>query len=169
MNTIKNAPVFTRNRGANQNNFNSSIAPLENLLNRLENVKPSGKGHTACCPVHNSKSRSSLSINLGDDGRVLLYCHGQCSQLEVVHAVGLELGDLFERAVETYRTPRQTWEQRELMKMRRWKAVRPDFLIEASVLLSAAGQIHRGYPLSEEDRVRMLRAGRLIRSALEYL
>ena len=86
-----------------------------------------------------------------------------------VHAVGLELGDLFERTVETHRTPRPTWEQRELMKMRRWKAVRPDFLIEASVLLSAAGQIHREYPLSEEDRVRMLRAGRLFRSAMDFL
>ena len=167
MNRNENAPAA--NRGVNQNNFNSSISPLDNLLSRLENVKPSGKGFTACCPAHDSKSRSSLSVGVGDDGRVLLFCHGQCSQLEVVHAVGLELADLFERPTETTKTPRPSWQQRELMKMRRWKAARPDFLIEVSVLLSAAGQIHQGYSLSEEDRVRMLRAGRLIRSALDYL
>ena len=163
----ENAPAA--NRGAKQNNFNSIISPMADFLGLFESVKPSGKGFTACCPVHESKSRSSLSIKEGDDGRVLLFCHAQCAKIDIVHAVGREMADLFVRVIETEKTPRSSWQQRELMKMRRWKAVGPDLLIEVSVLLSAAGQVYQDYPLSEEDRVRMLRAGRLIRSALEYL
>jgi hypothetical protein len=150
-------------------NRNSGLSRLDEFLSCLENVKPSGKGYTACCPAHDSKSRSSLSVGVGDDGRVLLHCHGQCGPLEVVHAVGKELGDLFERTVETHRTPRPTWQQRALMKMRQWKACRSDFLSEVSVLLSVAGQAYHGYPVSEEDKERTERAARIIRKTLEYL
>ncbi len=150
-------------------NRNSGLSPLDNLLSRLENVKPSGKGFTACCPAHNSKSRSSLSIGVGDDGRILIHCHGQCSPLEVVHAVGLELGDLFERPTETAKTQRPSWQQRELMKLRQWKACRSDFVGEVNVLLSVVGQAYRGHSVSKEDKERTERAARIIRKTLEYL
>jgi len=145
------------------------LSPTNRILERLENVKQNGDSSQACCPSHESKSKSTLSVKEGDDGRVLLHCFAGCSALEIVHALGLELADLFERPVEKQRTPRQAWEQRELMKMRRWRAARTDFLIEVSVVLSAMEQQDQGYPLSEEDRVRMIRAGRLIRSALGEL
>jgi hypothetical protein len=158
------------NRGTNQKTLHRhSSTPINLFLDHCPNARKYGEVYRDACPAHEGTSRSSLSIKETDDGRVLLHCFAGCSALDVVHAVGLELSDLFVRVIETEKTPRSSWQQRELMKMRRWKAASPDFLIEVSVLLSAMGQVYQGYPLSEEDRVRMLRAGRLIRSGLEYL
>ena len=39
--------------------------------------------------------RSSLSVSLGDDHRLLLCCHAGCETTSIVRAVGCELGDLF--------------------------------------------------------------------------
>ncbi|MHC4905015.1 MAG: AAA family ATPase, partial [Planctomycetota bacterium] len=51
-------------------------------------------GYTALCPGHDD-NRNSLSVGLGDDGRVLLHCHAGCSNEAVCKAVGLGLRDLF--------------------------------------------------------------------------
>lgn len=66
---------------------------LAALLGRLSGVRPSGAGWAARCPAHEDR-RSSLSIALGDGGRVLLYCHVGCSAEAVVEAVGLSMRDL---------------------------------------------------------------------------
>lgn len=74
-------------------------SPIENLLHRLERVRQVGPGRwSASCPgpLHQHGDRSpSLSISLGDDGRVLLKCFTGCEVLEIVAAVGLTLSDLF--------------------------------------------------------------------------
>ncbi|MHC4637379.1 MAG: hypothetical protein ACYTBV_07735 [Planctomycetota bacterium] len=46
---------------------------LQSILYRLERVKQTGSGYSAQCPAHDDK-RKSLSVNIGDDGRVLLHC-----------------------------------------------------------------------------------------------
>ncbi len=56
--------------------------------------RPSGDGWTCRCPAHDDRN-PSLSINVGDDGRVLLRCHRGCSIEEIVGSVGLTLADLF--------------------------------------------------------------------------
>lgn len=67
---------------------------MKELINRLQKVKQVGKGRwIACCPAHNDKS-PSLSISEGGN-KLLIHCHSGCSALDVVHAVGLELTDLF--------------------------------------------------------------------------
>ena len=68
--------------------------PLERILERLEGVKQVGNGYSARCPAHDDK-RNSLSIDTGDDGRVLLFCHAGCSSQDICKAVGLDLRDLF--------------------------------------------------------------------------
>jgi hypothetical protein len=61
---------------------------IEDVLARLDKVKGSAaRGWSSICPAHDDKS-PSLSIALGDDGRVLLKCHAGCSVEEIVHAIG---------------------------------------------------------------------------------
>ncbi len=67
---------------------------MELILSKIPNAKPNGNGWLACCPAHEDRS-PSLSINQGDDGRVLLKCFAGCSHDAIVGALGLESKDLF--------------------------------------------------------------------------
>lgn len=67
--------------------------PLENLLARLNDLRPSGDGWAAQCPAHDDK-RASLSIGEGEDGRALVHCHAGCSPDAICAAVGLAVSDL---------------------------------------------------------------------------
>lgn len=75
---------------------------VEGVLGRLEGVREESGGWRARCPnPDHGRGRGdrnpSLSVREGVEGKVLLRCHGGCSLEEVVHALGLELTDLFER------------------------------------------------------------------------
>jgi putative DNA primase/helicase len=73
----------------------NNAAPLNNLLAKLDGVKPSGPGkYSAKCPAHDD-NRASLSISQGDDGRVLLHDHAGCTVAAILAAVGLTMSDLF--------------------------------------------------------------------------
>ena len=64
------------------------------ILSKLEKVRPSGKGKwLACCPAHPDKS-PSLAIKETDDGKILMHCFSGCHVSDVLAAVGLELSDL---------------------------------------------------------------------------
>ena len=65
------------------------------FVSRLEGARQSGQGWTAKCPAHDDR-HPSLSIGLGDDGRVLVNCFNGCTPEEVVGALGLRMADLFE-------------------------------------------------------------------------
>ena len=69
-------------------------SPIDLVLYKLPTAKPNGNGWRACCPAHEDQS-PSLSINEGDDGRVLLKCFAGCSHDAIVGAMGLESKDLF--------------------------------------------------------------------------
>ncbi len=90
-------------------------ADLEGLLARLERVRRQGDSYLARCPAHEDK-QPSLSIRLGDNGKILVHCHAGCTAEAIVKAVGLELTDLFpeepkrngrRHIVETYRYEKQ--------------------------------------------------------------
>jgi len=68
--------------------------PVRRVLEKLRNVRPSGKGWSAICPAHDDQ-HNSLSIHEGPDGRALLHCFAACEITEIVKAIGLELRDLF--------------------------------------------------------------------------
>ena len=55
---------------------------------------PAGGGWLACCPAHDDR-KPSLSIDSGDDGRVLLHCHAGCEVEAVCAALGITTADLF--------------------------------------------------------------------------
>lgn len=49
-------------------------ASVDEVLNRLDNVRPRGRGQwQASCPAHDDRN-PSLSVTEGDNGRVLLHC-----------------------------------------------------------------------------------------------
>jgi hypothetical protein len=71
--------------------------PLQLVLSKLEDAKPTGKGKwKALYPAHPDR-RPSLSISSVPDGTVLLKCHAGCNLAAVVGALGLKMRDLFPR------------------------------------------------------------------------
>jgi 5S rRNA maturation endonuclease (ribonuclease M5) len=68
---------------------------LDELLSRLDGVKRSGEaGFVARCPAHEDH-RQSLSVGMGDDGRLLVTCFAGCDTEAVCGALGVALADLF--------------------------------------------------------------------------
>ena len=76
---------------------------LEKVLTKLENVKKTPNGWEACCPAHDDR-HASLSIGMGEDGRILLNCHAGCDPEAIVSAIGLKLADLFPPSPRLRRT-----------------------------------------------------------------
>ena len=72
---------------------------INEILARLKNVKSAGDRKWQCsCPctynhAHNDKEQS-LSVSIGNDGKILAYCHTGCSIDEIVGAIGCNLKDL---------------------------------------------------------------------------
>ena len=67
---------------------------LQDILSRLEGVHGSGRQYSAKCPAHDDK-RASLSISVGEDGKILFNCHAGCQAPDVARALGLSMEDLF--------------------------------------------------------------------------
>ena len=71
------------------------MAPAFEVLQRLPGFKGTGKDRwEARCPGHED-GKASLSVGIGDDGRILLFCHAGCDLARILEAAGLELKDLF--------------------------------------------------------------------------
>jgi len=72
----------------------------DKLLSRLEKVKRKGDNSwLACCPAHDDTNPSLIITEKGE--RVLLHCFSsQCDVSDIVHAVGLELSDLFPEQIK---------------------------------------------------------------------
>ncbi len=68
---------------------------IQTLLDRLDGVRRTGdNNYIARCPSHDDKS-PSLSMKLDPNGKILVHCFAGCSPLDVLAAIGLEIGDLF--------------------------------------------------------------------------
>lgn len=73
---------------------------VDKILNLLEH-KPVGKGRwKALCPVHNEKTPSLHITEKGD--KILMHCFGcGANGAEVISALGLELGHLFDKPLDS--------------------------------------------------------------------
>jgi hypothetical protein len=80
--------------------FTAANSAIEFFLSRLSNKKHSGNGWTARCPAHEDV-RNSLSIGIGDDGRILLKCHAGCTVEQIVSGLGLKMRDLFQDSLSS--------------------------------------------------------------------
>src|SRR5262245_61090819 len=81
--------------------------PLDLVLSKVEMARKMPRGYMARCPAHDDGKRS-LSLDFRE-GRVLINCFAGCSAEAVVAAIGLNIGDLFERELEE--KPAQAREQ----------------------------------------------------------
>lgn len=78
------------------------MSALESFLEPLDNVRVTGEGYTASCPVPehgqgNGDQNPSLSVGVDEEGNVLVNCFAGCDNEAIVSCVGLTLADLFER------------------------------------------------------------------------
>ncbi len=133
----------------------------DRLLDRLEGVKQVGPNRwVAKCPAHNDRS-PSLSVSLGDDGKLLIWCFAGCGAADVMAAVGLELSDLYPELLKHHSAPGRP---------NHWHAAREAFQIvrqEALLTAIAAENIASGIALTDDDRDRLILAAQRIRGAAE--
>ena len=130
-----------------------ATGPVARILERLDGVRRSGRGWIARCPAHADRS-ASLSVAAGDDGRVLLRCFAGCSATAVVHALALELGDLFDRPLAPA-TPEARRELRERAMVAAIRAALDVVSREALIVRLAAEQVRRGVALDDADALRL--------------
>jgi hypothetical protein len=67
---------------------------FDRVLDHFDALTPSRDGWRALCPSHDDHT-PSLSIDVGEGGRVLVKCWAGCDQEAIVAAAGLEMKDLF--------------------------------------------------------------------------
>jgi phage/plasmid primase-like uncharacterized protein len=93
---------------------------IDNLLARLKRARRSGNGYVALCPGHDDRHHSFSLTQEG--GRILLYCHAGCTVRDICDALGIRVGDLFDRSGDT-RNPnaRYTDEQRLRYARKIWE------------------------------------------------
>jgi hypothetical protein len=100
---------------------------IDEILSRLENVKSSGSGFTAHCPAHDDKN-SSLSINIGDDGKILIKCFAGCEFKKIVEAMGLKESDFFPEKKKNKASKKTTKDGLTLDQLANAKKLPVDFL-----------------------------------------
>jgi len=67
---------------------------IDNVLSRLDKVKPAGeRAWVACCPAHDDRE-PSLAI-AEENGLIRMHCFAGCRTKDILDTVGLRWGDLF--------------------------------------------------------------------------
>lgn len=160
---IKHATVKTQANG-NAAAVQTSTPPSPDLvLSRLERVRKAGAGWSARCPAHEDRT-ASLSVAVGNDGRILIHDFAGCSTHDVLAAIGLTVGDLFPRRLADA-TPEARRELQGLALRSQVKACANVLDHEAAVVLIAAGDLDRGRLLTDADHARLALAVDRIRAA----
>jgi hypothetical protein len=73
------------------------VTPIKKVLEALEDYTERGDEYRAKCPAHNGTSEDSLSIREVENGDILLHCHAECENEDIVDALDLDLADLFSK------------------------------------------------------------------------
>ncbi len=127
---------------------------VETVLSRLDKVRSTGRDKwIASCPAHADKS-PSLAIKETSDGTVLLHCFAGCQTPGIVHAIGLELSDLF---------PAQLTDSRAKRPQRNWSASEAIAYVASESLIAAvcAADIAKGESTEQSLATLWRAAGRL--------
>ena len=96
---------------------------IDTLLNSLDGVRESGKSRWfARCPAHEDRN-PSLSVRNVDD-RLLIHCFAGCEPIDIVHAVGLDMSDLFpERLDDQFKPTKSRIPARDLLTVLNSEAI----------------------------------------------
>lgn len=164
------APTQKRRGGMGNNNEfrHATASPSALLLPRLEGVVKTGKGWRARCPAHGGNS-ASLSIAEGDNGTLLVHCFASCTVHDVLAAVGLEVGDLYQRRDLKTMTPAERGQFRQAAMLPKWRAALSVLVTEANVVLLGAVHLSDNAPLDDTDLGRLRVATLRIFDAQEVL
>ena len=66
---------------------------LGDFLDKLDNVRTQTSGYSARCPAHDDHV-SSLMVDKGRDGGIVVKCHAGCDTASIVETLGLRMMDL---------------------------------------------------------------------------
>lgn len=141
----------------------STPPSIDLVLSRLERVRKAGAGWSARCPAHEDRT-ASLSVAVGNDGRILIHDFAGCSTHDVLAAIGLTVGDLFPRRLRDA-SPEARKELQALALKSRLQACANVLDHEAGVVLIAAGDVAQGRVLPDADHARLALAIDRIRAA----
>lgn len=108
------------------------------ITSRLDHCRQVRDGEwLARCPAHDDKS-PSLTIKDAGDGRTLIHCFAGCGAVDVVEALGLDMGALFPPTDRNYHAERKQREQ----------------TVDELVVEIAMADMRAGKPIKAEDRQR---------------
>jgi len=136
---------------------------IEVILSKLEKVSRKGKdSYMACCPAHDDKT-PSLALSELADGRILIKCFAGCETLEVLQAVGLEMGSLFpDGGLGDFKGWQQLEDQRDSAKAKKQNDA---LTLDRTVLAIAESDRRAGMRLSAKDLEREQQAYLKVRAA----
>lgn len=123
---------------------------IDEFLKLFDRVHGCGGGWIARCPAHEDRA-ASLSI-AERDGTILLHCFAGCPAIEVVHALGLELPDLFPPRPDDLKSRR---EAREALRRAGWEAALKVIDREAMIVEIFAGMVFRHAKVKGSDFTRL--------------
>jgi len=130
---------------------------IDNLLSRLQNVKPSGiNEYKARCPHHEDKS-PSLSIKELPDDRILINCFAGCSPLEILNSIGMSFEDLYPARQGEFKPEKKPFSSTHGLSM---------VGFESTIILACAGFMREGKELSEANFARLVEAVSRIQNIL---
>jgi len=118
----------------------------EEVLSHFDGVESNGSGWKCLCPSHPDQN-PSLSIDKGDNGGLLVYCHAGCDRDRVLEAAGLTWADLYPGGgggVEPVH-----------VGFRRVDVTQDDLTLRHKVYSTLLSELH----LDPSDRVDLLRRG----------
>lgn len=127
------------------------------FVSRLDKARATGNNRwTACCPAHEDKN-PSLTVSVGDDGRVLVKCFAECSFEDICNAANVSMSDLMpEKALGDHFKPipgRRRMPAADVLEMLR---------TESMIVWLASCDMAKGEVLSDERRERLnIAAGRI--------
>ncbi len=135
------------------------------LLQRLAKVRQTAPNRwIACCPAHDDH-KPSLAINETPEGLILIRCFAECSAVDIMGAVGMEMADLFPEKLPkwewTGRSPRRR--RAALDACSALSLVANDSLVVAVI----ATDIGNGKPVTAEMREKLFDAAGRLAMALE--
>ncbi len=123
----------------------------DQLLSRLDKVRPTGHGTwQALCPAHDDRT-PSLAVRELSDGRVLCHCFGGCDVYSVLSAVSLGMAALYPaREIQHARSERRPFPAADVLQCIAFEAL--------IVAVAGAALLNGKTPFSEFDRARLMLA-----------
>jgi len=102
------------------------MSAIDTLLERCDGVKSRGASQWSCkCPAHQDRS-PSLTIKQADDGTILIHCFAGCEPNDILAAIGMNIRDLFPKALGHHRLPKK---RRGISAFDAMRAVRHELLV----------------------------------------